>query len=103
MTDVLRDSLVFSAFVGDKLVEVARPAAKDIVATLARPDVWHEASVHPQRGSDFPRLVLSFHAARGFVLVEHEQFDTGIGSRLPGLVFGNGGILEHAAIQPSAR
>src|SRR6266849_1971626 len=37
--------------------------------------------------------------ARGFILVQHEQFDAGIWPRLPGFVSGQSDVLEHLLIE----
>lgn len=75
MTQSLHDSFVFEAFVGDAFVQREAPTAHEIVVTLKRADAWHEASIHPKDGAQFPRLLISFHGNRGFVVqcFEDEQ------------------------------
>ena len=45
MPETLRDSFLFSAFAGDESLEIAGPAANEVVATLKRPDAWIEGSI----------------------------------------------------------
>jgi hypothetical protein len=38
-----------------------------------RVDAWHEGSLHPENGADFPRAEVSFHPGHGFVLQLYED------------------------------
>ena len=66
---------VFSAFVGDGWLEQTAPRARDVLATLHREDAWREAVIRPAYGAEMPRLNISYHDERGFVIqvYEHEQ------------------------------
>lgn len=39
------------------------------------------------------------HATSSFIFVQHQQFDAGVRSRLPGFIFGESDVLKHAFIQ----
>lgn len=66
-------SFVFSTFVGNEAAQYEAPTAAAIVALLMRVDAWHEGSLLPKNGADFPRAEVSFHAGNGFVLQLYED------------------------------
>lgn len=66
-------AFVFSAFIGNESARHEAPTAAAVVASLMRVDAWHEGSLHPKSGADFPRAEVSFHAGHGFVLQIYED------------------------------